>query len=335
MICKVVIILLSTLIFLANCVKCYKNQNEDFEFIEDEPNSHFDQNAGKRDFQEFSYDDDESENTEIFETLYQCKPCGLVNHTTEICGSDGKTYESICQLNLTNCLNKSNIKISCENSCPCKEKKFPKFKGNKLYLLKKQRYYKDLEPKFSKQFQKHKTEPIENSELNEVYVERKYQNDNCKNVDAMKSMGIRLLEWFTVLMNDPLNSVRLKHIRINHQFPKYCKHEVKWMFDYLDSNSNGLLEPTELRDLENYPFETCLKPFLLSCDFNVDARVSIKEWCRCFVSFDRKFFNQNIDNSDYFDNDDENDFSSGDGDAKNEHFDDSGDDDGNDPILDF
>ena len=77
------------------------------------------------------------------------------------------------------------------------------------------------------------------------------------------------------------------------------------MYDYLDTNSDGLLEPNELHDLENYPYETCLRPFLLSCDFNEDARVSMLEWCHCFATFERKFMKQNLDNFvDLIDDDD-------------------------------
>lgn len=39
-----------------------------------------------------------------------------------LCGSDNKTYSSLCRLDYHNCLHETKIKVSCEGFCPCNGK---------------------------------------------------------------------------------------------------------------------------------------------------------------------------------------------------------------------
>lgn len=47
-----------------------------------------------------------------------CKPCP-VDKPMFLCGSDNKTYSSLCRLDYHNCLHETKIKVSCEGFCPC------------------------------------------------------------------------------------------------------------------------------------------------------------------------------------------------------------------------
>lgn len=39
---------------------------------------------------------------------------------TFLCGSDNRTYSSLCRLDYHNCLHTTNIKVNCKGFCPCK-----------------------------------------------------------------------------------------------------------------------------------------------------------------------------------------------------------------------
>lgn len=47
-----------------------------------------------------------------------CKPCPSVKPIF-LCGSDNKTYSSLCRLDYHNCLHAAQIKIACKGFCPC------------------------------------------------------------------------------------------------------------------------------------------------------------------------------------------------------------------------
>lgn len=49
-----------------------------------------------------------------------CKPCPVVKPVF-LCGSDNKTYSSLCRLDYHNCLHATQIKVSCKGFCPCQD----------------------------------------------------------------------------------------------------------------------------------------------------------------------------------------------------------------------
>ncbi|XP_063703528.1 proteoglycan Cow [Culicoides brevitarsis] len=49
-----------------------------------------------------------------------CKPCPVVNPTF-LCGSDNRTYSSVCRLDYHNCIHSTSIKMDCKGFCPCQE----------------------------------------------------------------------------------------------------------------------------------------------------------------------------------------------------------------------
>lgn len=71
------------------------------------------------------------------------------------------------------------------------------------------------------------------------------------------------------------------------RFPLSCKVEVRWMFQHLDLNSDGILSLKELYDLEHDQNEMCLKSFLQQCDTDLDTNVNPTEWCKCFQRSER------------------------------------------------
>ncbi|XP_050525231.1 proteoglycan Cow isoform X3 [Daktulosphaira vitifoliae] len=49
----------------------------------------------------------------------KCNPCPVMKPTF-LCGSDNRTYSSLCRLDYHNCLHTTNIKVNCKGFCPCK-----------------------------------------------------------------------------------------------------------------------------------------------------------------------------------------------------------------------
>lgn len=55
---------------------------------------------------------------------------------TFLCGSDNRTYSSLCRLDYHNCIHHSTIRVTCKGFCPCKD--------NEIHLRKKQRQQERL-----------------------------------------------------------------------------------------------------------------------------------------------------------------------------------------------
>lgn len=104
----------------------------------------------------------------------------------------------------------------------------------------------------------------------------------------LQSMGDRMLDWFSVVMADAASRRRPQR-RSNSKanFPGSCQQEVRWMFGHLDRDADSRLSLHELYGLEHDQSEKCIKPFLDSCDSNLDVFVSPDEWCRCFEKTER------------------------------------------------
>ncbi|CAG2059203.1 unnamed protein product [Timema podura] len=60
----------------------------------------------------------------------RCTPCPVVKPTF-LCGTDNRTYSSLCRLDYHNCIHQTAIRVSCKGFCPCKE--------SEMHLRKKQR----------------------------------------------------------------------------------------------------------------------------------------------------------------------------------------------------
>lgn len=73
-----------------------------------------DNNGDDDDDDDVFYDSDVVEQDED-----NCKPCPVVKPTF-LCGSDNRTYSSVCRLDYHNCIHATLIRQSCKGFCPCK-----------------------------------------------------------------------------------------------------------------------------------------------------------------------------------------------------------------------
>ncbi|ROT83493.1 Testican-3 protein [Penaeus vannamei] len=49
----------------------------------------------------------------------QCPSCPVVRPVF-LCGSDNRTYSSLCRLHYHNCIHEANVHVACKGFCPCK-----------------------------------------------------------------------------------------------------------------------------------------------------------------------------------------------------------------------
>ncbi|KAL1139994.1 hypothetical protein AAG570_006971, partial [Ranatra chinensis] len=50
----------------------------------------------------------------------RCNPCPVVKPTF-LCGTDNRTYSSLCRLDYHNCIHRTSVKVLCKGFCPCKD----------------------------------------------------------------------------------------------------------------------------------------------------------------------------------------------------------------------
>ncbi|XP_054166762.1 proteoglycan Cow-like [Oppia nitens] len=103
--------------------------------------------------------------------------------------------------------------------------------------------------------------------------------------DELKSMGSRLLDWFSVVIAEQ----KKDHSAMSRKHSAFkipdCQPQVSYMFHHFDTNGDLKLSLKELYYLEHDQNEHCLQPYLTQCDEDNDQFLSAYEWCTCF---DRK-----------------------------------------------
>lgn len=78
----------------------------------------------------YDIEDDIDDTEEDINDSVTCKTCPVVKPTF-LCGTDNRTYSSLCRLDYHNCIHHTNIRVTCKGFCPCKE--------TESHLRKKQR----------------------------------------------------------------------------------------------------------------------------------------------------------------------------------------------------
>ncbi|CAB3239632.1 unnamed protein product [Arctia plantaginis] len=175
-----------------------------------------------------------------------CVGCPARARAQFLCGSDNRTYSSLCRLDLHNCVRRGArpVRLACRGFCPCPRR------AHRRPAWRRRR---------------------PDSAINEVLPRRRPApgSEGC----ALDKMANRLLDWFSVLMDEagatapPVDG-----------FPSDCKPEVRWMFAHLDTDGDGFLSAANLYALRHDERERCLRPFLASCG---GGHVSRGGWCAC------------------------------------------------------
>jgi len=126
---------------------------------------------------------------------------------------------------------------------------------------------------------------------NQVIQDEKDSTHTECSVEKLHEMGRRLLDWFKLLQDDAEkeqthNAGKVKRNSHKKELREKgiceCQGPVSWQFTELDVNTDEGLQAEELGDIEANLYESCVTPFLASCDTDSDTIISHNEWCCCF-----------------------------------------------------
>jgi len=219
------------------------------------------------------------------------KACRNIN--VPVCGSDNRTYGSICWLEQSACKTKRVVSVACDGLCPCKDSKIEE-NVQKLLFQKISHNSNDVRSMFEK----------------EHFVDNlRASYGKCSRKDMIE-LPTRLIDWFHVLRlnerqaeyddqriegEDLLPRMKFPEAKLKSLYSKLacvpqdnveaaqlvCLEPVKWMFKKLDTDENNALSIRELKDIEHIHNENCIKPFLNHCDRDEDGYVVLQEFCSC------------------------------------------------------
>ncbi|XP_037080107.1 proteoglycan Cow-like [Pollicipes pollicipes] len=266
---------------------------------EDEDEYEYDEDEDEYDDEKDEDDDEDADVAREVQKVKECRECPYTHPTvsTYICGTDNRTYSSLCRLEQHNCIHDSLVTTDCKGFCPCrvpgsywrrKQKQRdrlarPEFSSHQKKLAKTR-----LKKKYDKYKQDQKS--YNNVKYYPKNTGKSYKHQTsaeCSKED-LDSMGSRLVDWFVVLKatSGGAKPKRKHHKYYSTHFPSDCKKMAQWMFLHLDTDADTQLTQRELFAVERDQHERCLKPFLDRCDLNVDIFLTTREWCRCFETVD-------------------------------------------------
>lgn len=104
-------------------------------------------------------DDDDDDDTDA---ISRCNPCPVVKPTF-LCGTDNRTYSSVCRLDYHNCIHHTNIRVGCKGFCPCKSPSSPPIASESELLHRKKQRLSGLVSKFRATSSRNKDEEGDNN----------------------------------------------------------------------------------------------------------------------------------------------------------------------------
>ncbi|XP_045446750.1 LOW QUALITY PROTEIN: proteoglycan Cow [Melitaea cinxia] len=221
------------------------------------------------------YETRTSDHTSAHSSPDRCVGCGGAARGAFLCGSDNRTYSSLCRLDLHNCVHRAAppVRLACRGFCPCAPRARPPARPARTARA-PQRYRPPPPPTrravtlctdIVVSLQDRRRRRLESQ--NEVLPERSFRRQSQDGEGcALDKMANRLLDWFSVLMDEAGGIPPPQK-----GFPHDCKAEVRWMFSHLDTAGDGILSPADLYALRHDERERCLRPFLSSCGAGAGA----------------------------------------------------------------
>ncbi|XP_063619688.1 LOW QUALITY PROTEIN: proteoglycan Cow [Cydia splendana] len=202
----------------------------------------------------------------------RCVGCGSVPRAQFLCGSDNRTYSSLCRLDLHNCVRRPAppVALACRGFCPCRRRALDSSEHDEWHRRGRRRGRRPAAAAAARDPAMPAPAPARRRERPAPPVAAP-DADGC----APDKMADRLLDWFSVLMDEAGESPPDRH-----GFPRDCKPETRWMFAHLDTDGDGMLSSTELYALRHDSRERCLRPFLSGCGAGAGL-VPRAGWCGC------------------------------------------------------
>ncbi|XP_049947819.1 proteoglycan Cow [Schistocerca serialis cubense] len=135
----------------------------------------------------YDSDDEPEDDEDGAESIARCNPCPVVKPTF-LCGTDNRTYSSLCRLDYHNCIHHTSIRVSCKGFCPCKE--------SDIHIRKKQRQterlnnlmnkFKMTAEKEKKQVQQQQQQRLPQDKYTFTPEDFKYENKHYKYIKYTK-----------------------------------------------------------------------------------------------------------------------------------------------------
>jgi len=246
-----------------------------------------------------------------------CKDCTTALKKP-VCGTDGTTYASLCDLEKAECELITPIGFQCDGSCPCDPEELRRLDAETVSKLAKLRKEFQIEKHAFEKSSEDILDHLSNQAINVIAPKEDddnalYYKENPELYGCLKAEKLqlpqRLIDWFHVLKTNEreaknkelgikkqpaLKEMKFIDAKLKAMYAKLacadneakvekevCLPSVKWMFAHLDANKDGNLIASEFSEIEEINSEHCIKPFLKSCDRNNDAKVTLKEFCKC------------------------------------------------------
>ncbi|VEN52425.1 unnamed protein product [Callosobruchus maculatus] len=107
--------------FTAVCVS-RKELKKNGDIVVPKPSTQTEESKDEEDDDVFydTEDEPESDSEDETDSGLVCKACPVVKPVF-LCGSDNRTYSSLCRLDYHNCIHHTAIRVVCKGFCPCKE----------------------------------------------------------------------------------------------------------------------------------------------------------------------------------------------------------------------
>ena len=211
---------------------------------------------------------------------HKCDECeDGQGHFNFFCGSDGRSYSSLCSLERHNCIAQQSVSVLCHGLCPCVQDYQQKEKQERIETRAR---------KFSQTLQRdHLKKKQSNSSAIKLPAKAKFIDSNSIDCNQLQliDVGERLYDWLGLIYAQHQRQLSLNHEADNASTVKQyglstCGQRLDWMFSHLDGggNGDGRLSVSELYDAQQKQRERCLRPFVNSCDLNQDDHLDQKEW---------------------------------------------------------
>ncbi|XP_063360695.1 proteoglycan Cow [Cydia amplana] len=202
----------------------------------------------------------------------RCVGCGSVPRAQFLCGSDNRTYSSLCRLDLHNCVRRPAppVALACRGFCPCRHRA----KDSSEHDVSLPCYVCRYTQEWPRRGRRRGRRPAARDDAPPARRRERPAPPAAEGC-APDKMADRLLDWFSVLMDEAGESPPDRR-----GFPRDCKPETRWMFAHLDTDGDGMLSSTELYALRHDARERCLRPFLSGCGAGAGL-VPRAGWCGC------------------------------------------------------
>lgn len=164
-------------------------------------------------------DDDEADSAQDIVTP-PCNSCPVVKPTF-LCGTNNRTFSSLCRLDYHNCIHQTNVKVLCKGFCPCKD--------GDIHMRKKQKQAERMNALMNKY----------KSTLSETSASEK-----------QKSAQQTLADKYTYTPQD------FKYENKHYKYIKFTKHDNKMAKDMFGATNPPYYEDKERQRGDNEVFDT-------------------------------------------------------------------------------